>query len=155
MEVCQAIVQTTGCPCVYRSLPGLTTCGVHRPFQVDTCAICLDEVFTKAGSKRLKCGHVFHGKCIMEWFNSGNENSHCCATCRAPWRAARKDHKVYTIDPDEAILTYIREVETIPQEFVDAMDENDPVPIVLNGFIPNGGVLHIRMNMDNWRSLIV
>tara|TARA_R110002073_G_scaffold210418_1_gene370899 strand:- start:138 stop:368 length:231 start_codon:yes stop_codon:yes gene_type:complete len=75
--------------------------------------------------------------------------------CRAPWRAARKSTKVYTIDPDEAILTYMREVENISREFVDAMDENDPIPIVLNGFMPHGGVLHIRMNMDNWRSLVV
>lgn len=41
-----------------------------------TCTICLEE--TKNSDKRLKCKHVFHGKCITNWFIESIE----CPVCR-------------------------------------------------------------------------
>lgn len=37
-----------------------------------TCAICRED-----GDYQLKCGHIFHKRCIMQWKKS-------CPLCRAP-----------------------------------------------------------------------
>ncbi|KGN54667.1 RING finger protein 141 [Cucumis sativus] len=45
------------------------------------CVICLDEVGKKKNGRiglEMPCLHVFHGKCIENWF----KNSHCCPICR-------------------------------------------------------------------------
>lgn len=42
-----------------------------------TCAVCLEEI-TRSGSKKLKCKHMFHSKCIMKWFETSIE----CPQCR-------------------------------------------------------------------------
>ena len=157
MDLCQSIVKSSGCHCVYKSLPGLNTCGVHRPFVETTCAICLDEVSTKVGSKRLKCGHTFHNKCITEWLDAGRENSHCCALCRTPWRRpVAQPRKVYMVEvePDNILLEIMRETMTVDRIHVDTMDPADPEPVVLDGIFPDGGSLFIRMTVNNWRYLI-
>ncbi len=41
------------------------------------CAVCLEEV-RQSQSKKLKCKHIFHEKCIMTWFETSIE----CPTCR-------------------------------------------------------------------------
>ena len=155
MEYCQAIVRSTGRQCAYKAIPGLNTCGVHRAVVGITCTICLDEVSSKTGSKILKCGHVFHNKCVTEWFNAGKENSHCCATCRAPWRRPVPQlPKMYTVEPSEAMLEQMRGFMIIDQDFVNDMDPGVPEPIVLDGVFPDGGSLFIRMTLDNWRYLV-
>ena len=41
-----------------------------------SCAICLDEDITSI--VKLKCGHLYHKKCIYPWL----ENHNNCPTCR-------------------------------------------------------------------------
>ena len=41
-----------------------------------SCAICLDEDITSI--VKLKCGHLYHKKCIYPWL----ENNNNCPTCR-------------------------------------------------------------------------
>ena len=41
----------------------------------DNCSICLDE---PEQCSQLKCGHIFHKKCINKWFQS----SKTCPVCR-------------------------------------------------------------------------
>ena len=69
----------------------------------DTCVICLEDAkFKRLGpsralaiqkirnnahlpdmGERLKCGHIFHRKCILPWFlNLESENSYNCPMCR-------------------------------------------------------------------------
>jgi hypothetical protein len=69
----------------------------------DTCVICLEDAEFKRLSpskalavqkmrnnahlpqmgERLKCGHIFHRKCILPWFlNLDSENSYNCPMCR-------------------------------------------------------------------------
>jgi hypothetical protein len=69
----------------------------------DTCVICLENAEFKRLSpsralavqkirnnanlpemgERLKCGHIFHRKCILPWFlNLESENSYNCPMCR-------------------------------------------------------------------------
>ncbi|XVE55302.1 hypothetical protein DITRI_Ditri03aG0148000 [Diplodiscus trichospermus] len=40
------------------------------------CVICLGNIDKEA--KRMPCGHVYHGDCIVEWL----EKSHLCPLCR-------------------------------------------------------------------------
>lgn len=41
------------------------------------CAVCLEEV-KRSESKKLKCKHIFHSKCIIKWFETSIE----CPQCR-------------------------------------------------------------------------
>ncbi|KAK6267859.1 hypothetical protein QUC31_012019 [Theobroma cacao] len=42
------------------------------------CVICLGNFATEKEAKRMPCGHVFHGGCIVRW----QEKSHLCPLCR-------------------------------------------------------------------------
>ena len=44
------------------------------------CSVCWEEVpSTNSGNhKRLKCGHSFHFKCIIQWFKTSDN----CPVCR-------------------------------------------------------------------------
>lgn len=44
------------------------------------CSICLDDVILSKGGIRLLCSHIFHEKCIKEWFVRINNNT--CPYCR-------------------------------------------------------------------------
>ena len=46
----------------------------------DTCCICTDGYEPREYVRRLDCGHVFHGRCVDQWFRS----SDCvgCPVCR-------------------------------------------------------------------------
>jgi len=50
--------------------------GKCRAHMTHTCTICLE--LTKRSDKRLKCKHMFHDKCIIQWFETSIE----CPTCR-------------------------------------------------------------------------
>ena len=42
------------------------------------CPICLDEYNDKETISKLNCNHIFHKKCIKEWFHNNNN----CPNCR-------------------------------------------------------------------------
>ena len=42
------------------------------------CAICL-EPLSQGESHTIECSHVYHTKCILHWFRSGNSS---CPLCR-------------------------------------------------------------------------
>lgn len=45
------------------------------------CPICFNEVNASTGRTTLGCGHEFHLRCIVEWFN--NQEAACsCPCCR-------------------------------------------------------------------------
>lgn len=43
-----------------------------------TCCICLDECRDSDCNVQLRCGHVFHDKCFLKWYEK-NDN---CPLCR-------------------------------------------------------------------------
>jgi len=54
----------------------------------DECCICLNGFNeTDNGLKILKCGHLYHGKCINEWLKRDMR----CPTCR--FDVASQEHK--------------------------------------------------------------
>lgn len=49
--------------------------------QADVCAICMEELCEEdTNTHELNCGHVFHSRCIIGWFQRGQLS---CPTCRA------------------------------------------------------------------------
>lgn len=45
---------------------------------VFTCHICMRELAGGVVERKLKCGHVFHRRCVDQWL----EKKHTCPTCR-------------------------------------------------------------------------
>jgi hypothetical protein len=43
------------------------------------CSICLNPVRYTRTSKKLDCGHLYHGTCIDNWISAGGNT---CPTCR-------------------------------------------------------------------------
>ena len=50
----------------------------------DCCPICLDEFKVGTYKRGLKCGHVYHKKCIDKWFKRMEQEQHekKCPVCR-------------------------------------------------------------------------
>lgn len=46
------------------------------------CTVCQCEVRNTAGVTLARCGHVFHGACVCEWFMRTSGSSVCCPVCR-------------------------------------------------------------------------
>ena len=45
---------------------------------MEVCPICLDEIKDNERYQLLRCSHVYHKKCILEWLDRSNT----CPTCR-------------------------------------------------------------------------
>lgn len=71
---------TQDCECISMDLEGIIdSCEVEYDDKDDTsCSICYATLDTSVVN--MKCNHVFHKKCIMDWINKGNGNS--CPLCR-------------------------------------------------------------------------
>jgi hypothetical protein len=41
------------------------------------CSICLDTICENQDSYSLSCTHLFHTKCIMDWFRSRSSSGNC------------------------------------------------------------------------------
>jgi len=50
----------------------------HAPM----CAVCLSVVEADEPCRRTKCGHEFHGDCIMRWWTQEEGKVLCCPVCR-------------------------------------------------------------------------
>ena len=51
---------------------------VKKDFENNECIICLDDMKIGDNIKILKCGHIYHHKCINDWFNVKKECPICC-----------------------------------------------------------------------------
>ena len=73
-----------------------------------TCSICFEKVpsTNSAQTKRLRCGHAYHFKCIINWF----VNSDQCPVCRQPQVK------------DELILFKNKVEDEIRKKYTDAID---------------------------------
>ena len=49
---------------------------------VEVCSICLDECDSDTRIGNLRCGHVFHIKCISKWANSRRMMATRCPYCK-------------------------------------------------------------------------
>ena len=55
---------------------GVTLTGTPR--SPETCPICIENFIINDKIVNLKCNHIFHYKCMREWY----EKSKSCPTCR-------------------------------------------------------------------------
>lgn len=46
----------------------------------DVCAICMDDLSSEHEHVLEQCGHAFHSRCLIGWFQRGNLS---CPNCRA------------------------------------------------------------------------
>ena len=83
------------------------------------CSICLNPVRYTRTSKKLECGHLYHGACIDDWILAGGNT---CPTCRTEFD--RPTFRV-TINIEN---THTREV--ITQEMID----NDVIEMLMSRF---------------------
>ena len=60
----------------YRHLPE----PVAQPFHADTCSICMEDL-KPTDLFVTRCGHQFHGTCMLNHITSSNTNNHC-PSCR-------------------------------------------------------------------------
>ena len=42
-----------------------------------TCMVCLEPIQENQDSYQLHCQHIFHTKCIMDWFRSRSSSGNC------------------------------------------------------------------------------
>lgn len=42
-----------------------------------TCMVCLETIQENQDSYQLHCQHIFHTKCIMDWFRSRSSSGNC------------------------------------------------------------------------------
>lgn len=158
VKICKAWNKRGGCRCEYRAKGTSDFCGVHEPFVGDTCSICLEDVTSKNTSRKLKCGHMFHNICVYRWLNSGNENAHCCAMCRKPWRRPVEPvlPKILYLEhpPDWMWNAIIDGPERAPRDLLNEIDPDDPPPLVFEDFMLGGETLSISMTMDLWEQLV-
>lgn len=83
---CVAILKN-GKRCSYKARPGTPgMCMVHTPRDADECPVCLQGMI--GVRKTLRCGHVFHVRCLRQWFARGEGT---CPMCRAPTLCCEPD----------------------------------------------------------------
>ena len=51
---------------------------LNKDFENSECIICLENMIKGERVKILRCGHIYHYKCIDEWFKRKRECPLCC-----------------------------------------------------------------------------
>jgi len=157
-KICKGWNKSKGCRCEYRAKGETDFCGLHKQFNCDTCSICLEDVTSKGSSKKLKCGHMFHNKCVSHWLNSENENAHCCPMCRKPWRTPIEKvlPKIIYLErpPDWMWDAVLQGTDRAPRSILADMDPINPPPLVFENFTADGETLSITMTMEYWEQLV-
>ena len=87
-SVCTSFVKSTGRPCCRPVIDLSSHCGYHvpnkkqrtfkQPKPLEECAICYTNMLHS--QPRQTCGHRFHDRCIVRWFQTGH---HTCPLCRS------------------------------------------------------------------------
>ncbi|KAF2874113.1 hypothetical protein BDV95DRAFT_487680 [Massariosphaeria phaeospora] len=50
----------------------------------EECIICKEGFSARHPPVGLRCGHIFHQKCLVRWLRNGRGNTSSCPTCRTP-----------------------------------------------------------------------
>lgn len=87
-SLCSSFVKSTGRPCCRPVIDFSSHCGYHvpnkkqrtfrQPKPLEECAICYTNMLHS--QPRQTCGHRFHDRCIVRWFQTGHNT---CPLCRS------------------------------------------------------------------------
>lgn len=64
-----------------------------------SCDICKELFSEKCDVTAIRCGHIYHEKCIKLWLN----NSRSCPKCRSPTKTGNIVKLFFSISPDDGI----------------------------------------------------
>jgi hypothetical protein len=91
------------------------------------CPICFNEINASTGRSTLGCGHEFHLRCIVEWFN--NQEAACSCPC---CRREQGEFDTVPIYPEEEVEgEYEEEIE---EEEEDEEEEALGSPVITGAF---------------------
>ena len=83
--------------------------------------------------EKLKCGHVFHLKCIKDWFMGQRDRSENCPMCREKIKFSNKfgitNKRIYT----EKTKKYESEISNLEDDFSDDSSDYDDMPPLVDG----------------------
>ena len=73
------------------------------------CPICLNPVRYTRASKKLECGHLYHGSCIDQWISAGGDT---CPMCRNQMRDVAKYKITVRVENTETTNITVDEIIT-------------------------------------------
>ncbi len=65
----------------------------------DACCICTDEYESRQYVRKLQCGHIFHGRCVDQWFRQSDHVN--CPVCRRDFTSEAMTPKLRRPSPEE------------------------------------------------------
>lgn len=94
-----------------------------------TCIICREEMHGDGEAKKLRCGHMFHTRCLRSWM----ERSMSCPTCRNEIRSEMREAEhsssaAETGDRERPVerATEVRESQSSPDQNVQRPSRTPP-----------------------------
>lgn len=57
---------------------------------LEVCCICMSDIAMSDQIRGLACGHIFHLRCLAEWFMRDRTFELCCPLCRVPLPEQRR-----------------------------------------------------------------
>lgn len=97
------------------------------------CLVCQEDITRTGYGVNLECGHIFHGKCILEWMDS----STTCPACRTDFCKNTIHHLYLTVPKnDENYKFEIERSDESEKEEIELKFLNNPVPSNQDDFIP-------------------
>ena len=105
------------------------------------CPICLNPVRYTRASKKLECGHLFHGACIDQWTSAGGDT---CPMCRNQLEGTVPKYKVtIRVENTETDTAVVDEIitEFIMESFQGEINFEASTSEELNNIIRSLGFL--------------
>lgn len=109
-SVCSSFVKSTGRPCCRPVIDFSSHCGYHvpnkkqrtfrQPKPLEECAICYTNMLHS--QPRQTCGHRFHDRCIVRWFQTGHNTCPLCRSVLSEDTLSDNEHDPTYTPPHEA-----------------------------------------------------
>lgn len=113
------------------------------------CLVCREDVIRTGYAVSVKCGHVFHGKCLLQWMETQNS----CPVCRVHFL---KEHVTalflsHDLGEDDS---YKYEWEDLKPDGINSISRNTHVNTIVLVTTPAPDQQEER-STSNWRSLCI
>ena len=75
------------------------------------CCICCDEIKKNQLAYKTPCNHIFHKKCIQQWFDKSATFVPTCPMCRKDCHVNYKQDNNYTVNSSYSLVDHAVEME--------------------------------------------